>query len=230
MIRLAGSGLALALAMVASCSSSGQSPPDFPDLDVAGRDANPDGVPYPTDHLGGVHHAGKRLGDRIPNFTFQAYVDGDRAAGLKTISLADYFDPEQKRHKILHIEVAALWCAICSSVASETVQVKDELDKEGVVLLEIIVAGRGLQIGPSLGEVDGWVMSHHTNFSSAIDVRARRLSTIGIDGGSGRMPWDLLIDTRTMEILNSSVGAPQSILRFDRDGLDYVGSHPPAAY
>ena len=211
---------------VASCSASQDTPPDFPDPDVPGHDTNPDGLAYPTDHIGGTAHHSKVAGDRIPNFTFEAYVDGDRAAGLKTISLADYFDPQQKRNKVLHIEVSAVWCAICSTVTTETVKIKDELGKEGVVYLEVMTAGNRPGAGPSLGEVDDWVTRHSSNITTAIDVSSRRLGSIGVDPGV--RPWDIVVDTRTMEILESSGGAPIDVATYDRSYLKAVASYAPA--
>ncbi|MBX3186411.1 MAG: redoxin domain-containing protein [Labilithrix sp.] len=211
--------------VVVACSSS---PPDFVDPDVPGRDENPDGVPYPTDHLGRNERAGRRPGDRIPNFTFQAYIDGDRAGGLKTVSLADYYDPDQKRHKVLHLQVAATWCAYCSAEVTATVKVKDELGAEGAVFLEVIVAGPAVLKGPALEEVDDWIERHKTNFTVGIDVRARRLASMGVDGTV--MPWDMLIDTRTMEILDSSGGAPADVVAYVREGLKFANSQPAARY
>lgn len=213
---------------VASCSAAKDSPPEFDDREVPGRDANPDGVPYPTDNLGGGERAGGRPGQRIPNLTFQAYVDGDRAAGLQTLSLADFFDPTQKRFKIIDLQVAATWCSVCSSVVTATIPVKAKLAAEGVVFLEVIVAGNSPTAGPSVGEVDAWLTRHDSNYTTAIDVRARRLGAIGID--PTLVPYDLLIDTRTMEILDSSVGAPQAfdIEGYVRDGLKYVATHEPS--
>jgi hypothetical protein len=223
-----GAVLALVAGVVASCSSSSDSDSDFPDPEVPGRSANPDGVPYPTDRLGGAERAAGRPGQRIPNYTFQAYVDGDRAAGLKTISLADYFDPTQKRFKILDIQVSATWCAVCSSVTMSTVPVKEELAKEGVAFLEVIVAGPKTTTGPSMSDVDAWVTRHSSNYTTAIDVRGRRLAEIGIDRTA--VPYDLLIDTRTMEILDSSIGAPLNfdVAAYVRDGLKYVATHEPS--
>jgi hypothetical protein len=210
---------------VASCSSSSDAPPDFPDPDMPARSTNPDGLPYPTDHIGGHAHRSKTAGDRIPNFTFQAYVNGDRAAGLQTISLADYFDPQQKRNKILHIEVSAVWCTICSSVTQETVKIKEELAKEGVAYLEVMTAGSRPGAGPSLGEVDDWVTRHQSNITTAIDVSARRLAGIGVD--SGVRPWDIVVDTRSMEILESSGGSPLDVAAYDRSYLKAVASYNP---
>lgn len=212
--------------VVVSCSSSKESEADFADADVPGRTANPEGVAYPTDHLGGAKRVGKRPGDRIPNLTFQAFVDGDRAAGLKTISLADYFDPAQARHKILHIEVSAIWCTICSSVTEATVKVKEPLGQEGIVYLEIMTAGKTGGTGPSLGEVEGWVSRHSSNITTAIDVRGRRTAGIAIDPNI--RPWDIVIDTRTMEILDSSGGSPLDIVKYGRSYLQLVASIPPS--
>lgn len=208
------------------CSSTNDAPADFPDPDVTGRDVNPDGVPYPTDHIGKNERAGTRPGDRIPNFSFQGYPNGDRTAGLQTISLADYFDPDQKRYKLLHLQGAATWCSICASECEATASVKDAMANEGVVYLEVIVNGPASGRGPSLDDVDGWMTRNKSNLPTAIDVRARRMTTVGVDGTV--MPWDILIDTRTMEILDSSGGAPADVVHYDRDGLKWIAAHPPS--
>jgi hypothetical protein len=229
MMRLVPRALAIGLltSALGSCSSTKETEPDFADPELPGRDANPEGVPYPTDHLGGSPRSGSRPGDRIPNFTFQAYVDGDRAAGLKTISLADYFDPQRAHHRILHIEVAAVWCTICSSYAEATVKVKEPLGQEGMVYIEVMIGGQsGSGAGPSLREVDDWITRHQSNFTTAIDVRAKRLAGIGVPPQT--MPWDIMIDTRTMEILDSTGGAPLDIVSYDRSYLKAVASRAPA--
>jgi len=215
----------LAVVLGGGCSDK-EGPPDFPDPDVTGTDASPDGDPYPTDNIGSRPHKGTKPGERIANFTFQGYRDGDRSKGLSPISLAEYFDPKMKRHKILHLQVAATWCAICSSVLEATVTVTEPLKERGVVFLEVIVAGPSSAKGPALEEVDEWVTRHKTNFTTAIDVRARRLGIMGVDPGA--MPHDIMIDTRTMEILDSSIGAPLDVVKYVTEGLDYVKNNPPA--
>jgi len=214
--------------VVASCAASKKSVEELDDPDVAARTANPDGVPYPTDRIGGAERAGGRPGERIPNFTFQAYVDGDRAAGLKTVSLADYYDPTGKRAKVLDIQISATWCAVCSSVTEATVPVKEKLRAEGGVVLEVIVAGASPSAGPGGSEVESWIARHQSNVTTAFDVRGRRLRSIGIDPNA--VPYDFLIDLRTMEILDSSVGAPLNfdVASYVRAGLRFVATHEPS--
>jgi hypothetical protein len=225
---LASLALVLTMAVVppgvAACSSD-DPPEEVPDPDLPLVPTNPDGEPYPTDRIGGRKRSGSRPGDRMPNFTFQAYRNG-RENGLETLSLAEYYDPAQKRHKVLHIQVAATWCAICSSELEATVGIVEKAKELGIVFLEIIVSGATAGIGPSLAEVDAWIDRHKTNFPTAIDVRARRLSVLGVNGAA--MPHDILIDTRTMEILDSSIGAPLDVGHYVLAGLDFVTKNPPS--
>jgi hypothetical protein len=212
----------LVLSLAACASDSG--PADFPDHDVAGRETNPDGVPYPTDSLGGLERAASRRGNRIPNMTFQAYVNGDRSKGLQTLSLADFFDPDQKRHKLLDIQISQAWCSICSSETEATAQVVDALGEEGAVFLQVMTSGNDASKGPALEEVDAWVDRHAMTYTLAIDVRGRRMGSLGVT----TVPWDILVDTRTMEILDSSAGAPADVAKYVREGLQWVASHPPS--
>lgn len=223
LLASSSSSLAVVGGATTGCSSDPEelSDPDLPPIEV-----NPDGIPYPTDHIGGLERTAFRPGDRIPNITFKGYKDGNRAAGLTNLSLADYYDPEQKRHKVLHLQLAATWCSICSSELEATVSVAEQLKTRGIVFLEVVVSGATAGKGPSESEFDDWVARHKTNFSTGVDVRARRLSAIGVNGAA--MPHDILLDTRTMEILDSSVGAPADVVKYVEEGLTFVTKNPPS--
>jgi hypothetical protein len=197
----------------------------FPDPDLPVVAANPDGDAYPTDNIGGRKRSGTRRGDRMPNFTFKGYRSG-RAGGLEDIAIAEFYDPHQKRNKILHLQLAATWCSICSSELTATMTVAEELKKRGVAFFEIVVSGAHAGKGPALSEVDQWVDRHGTTFPTGIDVAARRLGTVGVSGSA--MPHDIMIDTRTMEILDSSVGAPLDVGKYVQAGLEFVTNSPPS--
>ena len=137
--RAAVFALAAALALgVTSCGSSAPTTP-FVDVDVAATAANPDNVPYPTDHLGTRARAKGRFGDRITNFAFQGYVDGDPKGTLKTVSMADFYDPEAKRHRVLQIQGVAGWCPVCAAEAKQTMgDTETALRAEGAVVVQIL--------------------------------------------------------------------------------------------
>ena len=213
------------LLAIGACKAE-EDPDEMVDPDVQGRDTNPDGVPYPTDRLGGKERSTLSPGERIPNYHFRGYPLGDRSRGLQTISMADYYDPQQKRHKVLHLQLAATWCGYCSAEISATVANRDANNARGITYLEVIVAGANADFGPSQAELDGWVSQHASNIDTAVDVRARRLRGIGIDPRV--MPHDILVDTRTMEILDSSPGAPLDVGAYGRDGISFVDTHKPS--
>jgi hypothetical protein len=217
--------LAAALACASSVAGCSHSPDEFPDPDLPAVPTNPDGLPYPTDHIGSVKHSPGHSGDRIPNLTFRAYRDGV-AGGLQTISLAEFYDPQMKRNKVLDIQVAATWCAICDDELSHTVQDKDALLAQGIVFLEVVLSGETAGKGPSLAEMTEWVERHQTNFPSAIDVRGRRLGALGVN--TLAVPYDIVIDTRSMEILDSSVGAPADVSTYYLEAVKFVNTNPPA--
>lgn len=215
-------GVTVAPSGIVGCSEEQD---ELVDPDLAIVATNPEGEPYPTDRIGSRKRTATRAGERMPNFTFRAYRNG-RDHGLETVSLAEYFDPSQRRHKVLHIQVAATWCAICSSELEATVSVAEALKERGVVFLEVLVSGATAGMGPSLAEVDAWIDRHQTNFPTAIDVRARRLGALGVSPSA--MPHDIVLDTRTMEILDSSVGAPLDVGQYVLDALELVSKSPPA--
>src|SRR5262245_2694369 len=133
-----------ALAVVAACSSSPPKKQD-PGLtpgggDIQGHDANPDGVPYPTTHLGfnarnnsTVHTAPPDA--RIQNFKFMGYPDADMSKGLQPVAFADYFDPDHKKYKIIHISVSGVWCEWCIAETKALVPLIPQLKDKGVVYL-----------------------------------------------------------------------------------------------
>src|SRR5579859_3518136 len=75
---------------------------------TAGHDANPDGVPYPSPAggYGRTARSGGTPGSVMQNFKFLGFLNGDNTKPMTTISLADYYDPCNKRYKLIHLTVA----------------------------------------------------------------------------------------------------------------------------
>ena len=195
----------------------------FDDGDVAGRDHSPDGVPYPQDNLGLTPRSGTTEGQHIPNFTFRGYVDSSRAAGLQTVSLADYYDPESRRYKVLSLVAAAMWCPICGGQTEQMVVAAPALRSEGVVIIEAIIDGPTGQIPPTLCDFDDWIETHETNFTLVFDSGARRIGQYAAISG---VPYNILVDTRTMEVLDAGVGAPLDYATYVRQAISWVDANP----
>lgn len=213
------------LFVIAACSSksSGPSTAAFNDVDVAAHDANPDGVAYPTDDIGPNQRVTGRYGQRIPNLTFQGYPASDKAGGLKTISLADYYDPQNKRYKLLHVMLAGSWCTICQGQTKEMVPEMPELGQQGLVTVQALVNGPAVGYGPQLVDLDAWIDKHKTPYTMVIDVQAHRFRGIwSFDG----IPVNALVDPRSMEILAVGVGAPNDFKAYVAAGFKALDVPP----
>ena len=215
----------MASVLLAAVACGGASDAPLVDADVAAKTANAEGAPYPTDNIGTRSRSRSRPGDRIQNFAFQGCVEGKAGAALTTVSLADFFDPEQKRNKILHIQGVAGWCGICAGEARQTVSVASELKAEGAVIVQILFQGKSRSAGPTLVDLDTWCNTYETAHPVLFDANAKRLAVFGIDG----FPWNALIDTRTMEILDQGTGAPNDVAKYVREGLR-LAALPPATW
>ena len=84
--------------LLAACSSTSTSATNGEQdkgLDGAGDtaaagapDTNPEGIPYPSDNIGTNPRLGDRAGNKMRNYKFLGYPDGDMSQGLQPISMA----------------------------------------------------------------------------------------------------------------------------------------------
>jgi hypothetical protein len=175
----------------------------------AGHDSNPDGVPYPAPAggYGRTARTGNTPGSVIQNFKFLGYPtltgDGTYPSSLSTISLADYYDPCNKRYKMIHLSVAAVWCVPCNEETTAVVAANSQLVSEGVIVLQALDDGPVEGTGATQGDLQNWVRNHDSNFPEMLDPN---LQNYGGFFNAAAIPWNADLDPRTMEILDSSEG------------------------
>jgi hypothetical protein len=169
----------------------------------SGHDSNPDGVVYPGAPYGHNARAGTTAGNIIQNYKFLGYPNGNPGAGLQTVSLADYYDPCQKRYKMLHITVAGVWCGPCNNETVDLVNNEQALLGDGIVLLQAIDDGGTEGVPATLMDLNYWITVHHPSFTEMLDPGNYNL---GAFFQANAIPWNANVDVRTMEILTSGVG------------------------
>jgi hypothetical protein len=200
--------------VLVACSSggSGGSAPanDTSDSDGAtavttGNNANPDGVPYPSPPGGYGHTArkGSTPGSVIQNFKFLGYPESNEANGLQSIALADYYDPCNKRLKLLHLSVAAVWCVPCQDETQAMVASASQLASEGVVVIQALSDGPTKNVGATVNDLNYWVKTNMTTFTEMLDPN---LANLGTFFDAAAVPWNADIDPRTMEIIDAATG------------------------
>ncbi len=209
---------------VGTACSSEDSPTPFNDVDVVGTDRNPEGIPYPSDDWGARPRDGNKPGQRLPNFSFQGYPDSRKDDGLQVVSMADYFDPSQQHHKLMFLMVVVAWCPHCQAETRAVVKLNDSFRANGIRVVQTIVEGKRRGSPLSLADVDDWVDTMTPPFSVLIDVNAKRLGTVATIRG---VPWNALIDTRSMEILSIAEGELAYPASYANDGLNWVATHEP---
>lgn len=170
---------------------------------VEQRNVNPDGVAYPTADLGTNARKGSIAGNRMANLRFLGYPTGVVEDGIKTVALSDFFDPQQKKFSIIHIQAAGSWCTYCQQEAREFTPEVAALQAKKIGWLTVLAEGTSQGKGASLTDLNKWIAQHKSPNPHAVDTDSQNL---GIFFPAGGLPWNAILDARSMEILAVSVG------------------------
>ena len=139
-MKIASLSLSLAVLALAACSSSSTTATSSggtnPDQGLAGEgdtaaagapDTNPQGVAYPTDNIGTNPRSGDKAGNKMVNYKFLGYPNGDMSQGLQPISMATLFDPTGSTYKLIHIQASGTWCVYCKEETKTVVPLRQKL-------------------------------------------------------------------------------------------------------
>lgn len=221
------------VAALAACSSSStpstptNSTPQDPGVTGDGvgsaataPDSNPDGVAYPTDNIGTTARAGNHAGNRIANYKFLGYKNGDKTGGLVPVSLAQYYDPTGAKYKLIHIQASGSWCPHCEKEIEAATPVAADLTSRKVVWLVSLAEGPTPGTASDQTDLDNWVQKFKAPFTHVLDPANKNL---GPFYDAAALPWNANISAKTMEILSSTEGANET-----SDGIlseldDYLG-------
>lgn len=191
---------------------------------AAAPDVNPDGVPYPTDQIGTTARKGETPGNRIQNFKFLGYPDGNVAGGLQPLSLAQFFDPAGKKYKIIHIQAAGVWCTYCRGETEIVVPMKADFEARNAVWVVSLAEGPTPGTASNQKDLDGWITEFKSPYTHFLDPNNANL---GPFYDRSALPWNANIDARTMEILTAGTGAAQKkadVLKEIDDALELAAS------
>jgi thiol-disulfide isomerase/thioredoxin len=219
--------LAVGLLVLASCSSAEDK--EYAAAAPASVERT-DGVRYPTDALGSKPRQNGKRGDRMANLAFWGYPNGDTTEQLSSLSLSRFYAPARKPEdlagRLLHLVVVAGWCPVCRGEARALTAKEAELGAGGAVFLTVMLQGSKQGVGPSLLDLAAWSSAHPRTSALLLDMRGQTLAGAGFDIEG--VPWNALVDTRTMEILSTVTGAPKDVAAWVNSGLAWVAENPPS--
>ena|SRR5688572_13350328 len=217
--------LALPALFLFACSSETAAPEQDTGLKDDGTatvdapDANPEGVPYPSDNVGTTARLGTKAGNRINNYKFYGYPDANAANGLQPMSLAQFFDPEGKKYKLIHIQASGVWCVYCQQETEIVVPLKAKFDEMKVVWLVSLAEGaRGVPSKEK--DLQGWITQFKSPYPHVLDPGNKNL---GVFYDAAALPWNANINAKTMEILQAGTGAHTSESQIMDELNEWVG-------
>jgi hypothetical protein len=167
-------------------------------------DTNEAGDPYPTDNIGTNPRRGPQPGNKIANFKFLGYPNGDTTQGLKPVSLAQYFDPTGEKYKLIHIQASGLWCQPCRLETQTVTPMAQTLTDRKVVWLMSIAEGGTPGVASNKSDLDKWLTQFKASYTQFVDPGNANL---GPFYDAAAIPWNANISAKTMEILSSATGA-----------------------
>ena len=123
---------------------------------------------------------------------------------LERVSLADFYDPDgSKGIKLILVNASAVWCAVCNAEARD-IQVGGkyaEYRKRGVEFVwTLFEDAQGNPATPQ--DLANWASVYEVDFPMALDPSLK----LGIFFSSDATPMNLLIDARTMRIVDKLLG------------------------
>ncbi|MBS2012605.1 MAG: redoxin domain-containing protein [Deltaproteobacteria bacterium] len=213
-------------------SNPGDTPKQDPGVDPGtgtggvptdGAEVNKYGKPYPTNNLGYQARSGKRPGNIIRNYKFYGYVDGDKSKGPTVVSLADFYDPEMRSVKIIHFSAGAIWCPPCNEEAKALVPLVPSLKEKKVIPIQALIEGAVRGTASVMSDLDVWQAKHKINYTLFLDPGQQNL---GQFFDAAAIPWNAIIDARSMELLTSGVGYNPNMTKEYDTWLKWVDENP----
>jgi len=203
-----GARLLSVLPVVATfaCSSpAGDSAPVDTDSGAT-IDTGPIDPPPPTEIDGyPVGPYGMKVGMVFPNLTLHGYRDGKGA--WTDLAVKDYYDKDgSKGVNGLYLTVSAPWCAGCVAEGKSLPGMYTSKYKAlGARFLTALVQDASSKPATQ-STVDTWVTTYKTSYDIAEDGAMETVPRDASGGGSIALPYNYVIDPRTMRITQINAG------------------------
>ncbi len=230
---LGTSAVIAAIASLAGCSSDGtSSTPPVQDPGITGSEnlsteANPYGIAYPTKGFGTQARKGAIAGSVFKNFKFYGYPEGDGTKGLQPISMSKYLDPETRNYKVIVLSLTGNWCYYCKKETTEIIAKLDMFKGKKIGMIQAVAEGNTAGVAATKADFEQWVSGFKHNFDVFLDDGKRNLAPYFQSGG---LPFNLVMDARTMEILYAGNGAPSTLDTAYDSYTKWVDANPVTTY
>ena len=154
---------------------------------------------------------GSDPGAVVTNSCFRGWLSPNSTAhteaALEDLSLGAFYDPLGARYELLLVNTAALWCAVCKTEHQTLPARYADLAPHGLAIVSALFQNNA---GDPAGVKDlkQWVETFKTSFPMVLDPDYQ----LGTYASAETAPLNLVIDARTMQIVEKFVGNQGSVL------------------
>lgn len=193
-----------------------------------GTEKNPYGVAYPTQNIGYQARKDATPGNLIKNYKFLGHR-GDTAK-LETVSLADFFDPEVRQFKIIRLVASARWCNPCVQETTAIIPLLPQLKDKKVLIVQALTDGITQGKGATPADLLAWI--NNKAFPAPIPTEQvpvlldPDVKNLGQFFDAAAIPWNAVVDARSMEILEAGVGYNPKIMEEVDRWVQWVDANP----
>jgi len=195
--------VALALLASAVLAGCGTNRPEIPeellrDPDTGTGAGYPEG-PYGTDK-GEIAYDAKFRGWLTP-------LTAHTPDALEDVALADYYDPAGRKYELLLVNTAAIWCSVCQSEHQTLPERYAEYSPRGLALVSALFQDEAGEPA-DLDDLELWVRRFNPPYPMLLDPDFQ----LGVYATAETAPLNLLVDARTMQILEKFIGDSSTTL------------------
>lgn len=128
-------------------------------------------------------------------------------ATLEDIGFGAFYDPTHKRYELLLVNSAALWCAACKAEHQTLGQHYAELAPHGLALVSALFQNNAGDPADT-SDLEQWVETFDVKFPMVLDPDYQ----LGAYASADTAPLNLLVDARTMQIMQKWVGDQSDVI------------------
>jgi hypothetical protein len=128
-------------------------------------------------------------------------------SSLEPLSLGAFYDPTGENHEIILLNTAAVWCAVCKNEHRSLDERHAALAPRGLVILSALFQNNAGD--PAVfADLKLWVETFKVEFPMVLDPEYQ----LGDYATAETAPLNLVIDARTMQIIEKFVGDQGSVI------------------
>ena len=145
------------------------------------------------------------------NFCFRGWTRPDTTAhtptSLEELAFSTFHDETGERYELLLVNSAAVWCSVCQSEHRDLPARHEEFGPRGLVIFSALFQDARAEPA-KFDDLKVWVETFDTPFPMVLDPAFQ----LGAYASPETAPLNLLIDARTMQILQKYVGDQSTLL------------------